>query len=454
MTAPVLDRGGYDGGEFARTPPANVDAEQCVLGGMMLAVFAAEEALSALDPDDYYRPAHALVHRAIAALRERREPADAVTVAAELARTGELGRVGGAPYLHTLIASIPTAANTAYYVRLVQEAAVLRRAIELGTRIVQWGYDATGEQGADLVAAVQREAAKLTAPSRSGMTPPPELLNTTLDAMTSPAPPAGVPTGFSDLDALLGGLEPGRFYVIGARPGAGKSTLASDFARAAAIRKRDRGGRKVLLHSLEMTAEQVMTNIICAEARVSAFQARNHELNDEDVDRIARVYGRISEAEIWIDDNPHAALADMAANIAEAEREGTPYDALIIDYVQLARMPGKFNSRQEQVSEFSRGCKLLAKDADIPVVACAQLNRGPEARADKVPMMSDLRESGALEQDADAVILIHREDMYDRESPRAGEADLIVTKNRGGPTATVTVAFQGHFSRFVDMAPG
>ena len=437
--------------DFERTPPHDVAAEQCVLGGMLLSKDAISDVIEVIRPTDHYRPAHQLIHEAILDLYGRGEPADAITVANELARRGEIARVGGAPYLHTLIASVPTAANASYYARIVRERAVLRRLVEAGTRIVQFGY--AGDADADeLVDRAQAEVYAVTDRRTSeDYHSLSEIMPGALDEIEAIGSHGGVmtgvPTGFSDLDALTNGLHPGQMIVIAARPAVGKSTLALDFARAAAIKN----SMATVVFSLEMGRNEITMRLLSAEARVPMHTMRTGQMNDDDWSRLARRMSEVADAPLFIDDSPNMSLMEIRAKCRRLKQRHD-LKFVIIDYLQLMSSPKRTESRQQEVSEMSRSLKLLAKELEVPVIALSQLNRGPEQRTDKKPLLSDLRESGSIEQDADVVILLHREDAYERESPRAGEADLIVAKHRNGPTATVTVAFQGHYSRFVDMA--
>jgi replicative DNA helicase len=636
--------------DFERTPPHDVAAEQCVLGGMLLSKDAISDVIEVIRPADHYRPAHQLIHEAILDLYSRGEPADAITAANELTRRGEIARVGGAPYLHTLIASVPTAANAGYYARIVRERAILRRLVEAGTRIVQFGY--AGDAEADeLVDRAQAEVYAVTE-RRAGEDyhSLSEIMPGALDEIEAIGSRSGVltgvPTGFSDLDALTNGLHPGQMIVIAARPAIGKalaldtplptptgwttmgevqvgeyligadgkptrviaatevmcgrpcyevefsdgevivadenhqwltwdhragehnelppagmgefsglvppqvvttgeivrslrcekvlrrsnhavapaalielpgadpaesaasrlspswpapgrhlrgepgraswryivdvravssrpvrcvqvdskdhlylagrgmipthnSTLALDFARAAAIRH----SVSTVLFSLEMGRNEITMRLLSAEARVPMQTMRTGQMNDDDWARLARRMSEVADAPLFIDDSPNMSLMEIRAKCRRLKQRHD-LKFVIIDYLQLMSSPRRVENRQQEVSDLSRSLKLLAKELDVPVVALSQLNRGPEQRTDKRPLLSDLRESGSIEQDSDVVILLHREDAYERESPRAGEADLIVAKHRNGPTATVTVAFQSHYSRFVDMAAG
>jgi replicative DNA helicase len=442
-----------NGEEFERTPPHDIPAEQCVLGGMLLSKDAISDVLDVIRGADYYRPAHQLVHETILDLYGRGEPADAVTVAAELTRRGDISRVGGAPYLHTLIASVPTAANAGYYARIVRERAILRRLVEVGTRIVQLGY--TGDGDADeLVDRAEAEVYGVTDRRvAEDYAPLSEIMPGALDEIEAIGSRGGqltgVPTGFADLDALTNGLHPGQMVVIAARPAIGKSTLALDLARAAAIHS----GQATVIFSLEMSRNEITMRLLSAEARVALHAMRTGQLGDDDWARLARRMGEVADSPLYIDDSPNMSMMEIRAKCRRLKQRND-LKLVIIDYLQLMSSPKRVENRQQEVSELSRSLKLLAKELGVPVIALSQLNRGPEQRTDKRPMLSDLRESGSIEQDSDMVILLHREDAYERESPRAGEADFIVAKHRNGPTTTVTVAFQGHYSRFIDMAPG
>ncbi|MBA2769316.1 MAG: replicative DNA helicase [Sporichthyaceae bacterium] len=736
-----------------RTPPQDLAAEQSVLGGMLLSKDAIADVVEVVRGHDFYRPAHELVYEAILDLYGRGEPADAVTVSAELQKRGELGRVGGAPYLHTLLQSVPTAANAGYYARIVRETAILRRLIEAGTKIVQLGFAGDGDAD-DIVDAAQAEVYAVTDRRTSeDYLPLSAIMESALDEIEAigsrGGEMVGVPTGFTDLDELTNGLHPGQMIVVAARPAVGKalaldtplptptgwttmgevatgdqlmgadgrpttvvaatevmagrpcyevefsdgtvivadaehgwltdaggvasvrttreiaSTLRvgtapdrrlshsvsnalplqlpagtlpvgpyalgvwlgqadkagalvpsddpeiamyleaegrcdphipDQYLRAAEPQRRDLlaglldaegavtadgsvqlrlaserlaedvrdlvvglgytcglpapdfpGGpqpthhvltfaaaddvfrleRKRLLHkegrsgrsdrlsatgsrhivdcrgvpsvpvrcvqvdnadhlylagltmvpthnstlgldvarsaaikhnlttcvfSLEMSRTEITMRLLSAEARVPLHHMRTGKLTDDDWTRLARRMGEVSNAPLFIDDSPNMSMMEIRAKCRRLKQRHD-LKLVVIDYLQLMQSGKRVESRQQEVSEFSRALKLLAKELEVPVIAISQLNRGPEQRTDKKPLMSDLRESGSIEQDSDMVILLHREELYERESPRAGEADFIVAKHRNGPTTTITVAFQGHYSRFVDMAP-
>ncbi len=436
-----------------RMPPQDVLAEQCVLGAMLLSKDAVADVAEEVKGADFYRPAHEMVFEAVIDLFARGEPADPVTVADVLSRRGELGRVGGAPYLHTLVATVPTAASAAYYARIVRDKAVLRRLVEAGTKIATLGYAGEGGEVDDIVNAAQAEVYAVTErQARDDYRPLFETLEDTvaeLEEMDSRGEGlSGVPTGFRDLDALTNGLHSGQMVVIAARPAMGKSTVGLDIARSAALRH----GQTAVIFSLEMSRSEITTRLLSAEASIKLQSLRTGRLVESDWTKIARVVSQANEAPLFIDDSPNMSLAEIRAKCRRLKQQHD-LQLIVVDYLQLMSSGKRVESRQQEVSEFSRALKLLAKELDVPVVAISQLNRGPEQRTDKRPQMSDLRESGAIEQDADVVILLHRDDAYDRDV-RPGEADLIVAKHRNGPTDTVTVAFLGHYSRFNDMAHG
>ncbi|TDE99156.1 replicative DNA helicase [Occultella glacieicola] len=437
---------------FERTPPQDVAAEQSVIGGMLLSKDAIADVVEVLRGTDFYRPAHELIYDAILDLYGRGEPADAVTVSAELTKRGELTRIGGAPYLHTLLSSVPTAANAGYYARIVRERAVLRRLVDAGTRIVQLGYATDGGDVDELVNTAQAEVYAVTERrTAEDYVPLKDVINSTMEEIDAASHRGegmvGVPTGFADLDALTNGLHPGQMIVLAARPAVGKSTMGLDVARAASIKN----GQTSVIFSLEMSRNEIAMRMLSAESQVPLQNMRKGNMRDEDWTRMARAMGRVSEAPLFIDDSPNMSLMEIRAKCRRLKQRHD-LKLVVIDYLQLMSSGKRVESRQQEVSEFSRALKLLAKELEVPVIAISQLNRGSEQRTDKKPQMSDLRESGSIEQDADVIILLHREDMYEKESPRAGEADMIVAKHRNGPTDTIVVAFQGHYARFVDMA--
>ncbi|WP_374725136.1 replicative DNA helicase [Nocardioides marmoribigeumensis] len=587
-------QGGSSAMTYDRMPPQDNDAEQSVIGAMLLSKDAIADVVEVLRGTDFYKPAHETIFDSVLDLYGRGEPVDPVTIAAELGRRGELVRAGGAPYLHTLTASVPIAANAGYYAEIVREKAVLRRLVGAGTRIVQMGYAGEGDVD-DVVDAAQQEVYQVTEKRTSeDYAPLSAIMQDTLDEIEAISnrggEMTGVPTGFTELDELTNGLHGGQMIVVAARPAVGKalaldtpletptgwttmgevrvgdqvlgsdggptevvaatgvmrgrpcfavtfsdgalivadyqhnwvtrsgsgpdrpartvttgqiartvadghtvdlpdgsqvkiesvepivsvpvrcvqvaaadhlflagptsipthnSTLALDFCRAASIHN----NLAAVVFSLEMTRTEITMRLLSAEAKIPLNHMRNGHMTEEDWHRLARKMSEVNAAPLFIDDSPNMTMMEIRAK-ARRLKQRHDLRLVVIDYLQLMSSGKKVESRQLEVSEFSRQIKLLAKELDVPVIALSQLNRGSEQRADKKPMISDLRESGSIEQDADMVILLHREDLYEKESPRLGEADLLVAKHRNGPTRDVTVAFQGHYSRFVDMAHG
>jgi len=435
--------------EFERTPPQDVIAEQSVLGGMLLSKDAIGSVVEVLRERDFYRPAHELIYDAIVDLYGRGEPADPVTVAAELSKRGDLVRAGGAPYLHTLISSVPTAANAGYYAKIIRERAIMRRLVEAGTKIVQLGYtdegeadDAVDQAQAEVFAVTERRASEDYVQLSQLM---PQAYDE-IEKIAAGVMGQGVKSGFKDLDALTNGFHPGNMIVLAARPAVGKSTLGLDIARHASIHNRETS----VIFSLEMSRSEITMRMLAAEARVPLNNIRSGKLGEEEWSKMARRMGEISDAPMFIDDSANLSLMEIRAKSRRLKQRHN-LKLIIIDYLQLMTSGKRVENRQQEVSEFSRQLKLLAKELNVPVVAISQLNRSPEQRSDKKPMLSDLRESGSIEQDADVVILLHREDLYDSQN-RSGEADLIVAKHRNGPTRTITVSAQLHLARFTDMA--
>ncbi|MDJ0346357.1 replicative DNA helicase [Streptomyces sp. H10-C2] len=440
------------GGGFDRAQPQDLDAEQAVLGGMLLSKDAIEDVLTGakLKARDFYRPAHETVFRAILALFGKGEPADPITVAGYLRESGELTQVGGTPALHTLVEAVPTAANAEYYAEFVKATALKRRLVQAGTRIVQLGY----EDG-EAKAAIDAAGAELFQVSDENADEDMVLIGEDDDDEIDYLEELGrrgegligVPTGFADLDLLTNGFQPGQFIIVAARPAMGKSTLAVDFVRACSVDN----DIPTAFFSLEMERREIKHRIWSATGKIALHHLKSGQLTDDDWTRLREATPLTKRAPLHLDASPNLTMTDIRAKARRlVQKHGVRM--IVIDYIQLMTLGGRTpETRQQEVSGLSRNLKLLAKELGVPVVGLSQLNRGPEQRTDKKPMVSDLRESGSLEQDADIVILLHREDQYEKESPRAGEADLIVAKHRNGATTTITVAAQLHYSRFVDM---
>lgn len=438
-----------------RVPPHNLEAEESLLGAMLLsrdAVVAGAEV--GLNSDDFYKPAHGHIHDAINALYGAGEPVDPVTVAEELRRAGLLDVIGGPALLVTLQARTPATSNAARYARIIEEHALLRRLIAVAGEIAEMGY----ELPEDVVAVVDRaESLVFEVAQRrvvDSLSPIRDLLDASLtrlemlyekgDTIT------GVATGYHDLDELLSGLQPSSLVIVGARPATGKTAFALGMAAHAALESR----RPVLLFSLEMSHLEITQRLLGAEARVDSTHLRNGRLTEGDWTKISHAIGRLAEAPLYIDDNPQVTVMEIRAKARRLKSRLGDLGMVVVDYLQLMTGRSSAENRQVEVSEISRGLKILARELETPVVALSQLSRQLESRADKRPMLSDLRESGSLEQDADVVMFLYRDELYNSESPDRGTAEVLVTKHRSGPTGMVRLAFLDHHTRFANMAKG
>jgi replicative DNA helicase len=437
----------------AQHPPHDVQAERAALQAMFLGADAVADVAQVLSPDDFYRSQHRLICATIFALHAANKPTDPAEVSAALAKDNRLDEAGGMSYLSTLATGRPKKGSWNNAADRVQALAVLRRTAEAAVRIENLAAEGTAENIGKIVEAAQETLFRAT--TRHAVSVPPamalgDILEGSLDnleALDSKGP-AGIPTGFADLDRLTGGLHPGQLIVVAARPAMGKSTFAVDLLREASIQN----NIAAVLFTLESSRDEIATRILSAEARVALHHMRSGSMTDDDWTRLARRMPDVSAAPLFIQDSSYATFTDLRAQCRRL-RTQQRIELIVVDALHMLTFGTRpFASRYEEISEISRCLKLLAKELEVPVVAVSQLNRGPEQRTDKKPMINDLRDSGALEDNADMIILLHREDAYEKESPRAGEADLIVAKHRHGPTATITVAFQGHYSRFVDMA--
>ena len=435
-----------------RVPPHDLQAEESLLGAMLLSRDAISAAVETCRPEDFYRPAHTHIFDAICSLYAQGEPADPVTVADELRRADLLEAAGGPGNLVALQANTPAIANAAHYARIVQEHALLRRLIGVAGEIAEMGY-ALPE---DVVATLDKAEAMVFDVAERRVTdslkPLRELLAASLDHLEAlynrGDSITGVPTGYLDLDERLSGLQRSSLVIVGARPSMGKTAFALGVAAHAAMDKRE----PVLFFSLEMSHLELTQRLLCSEARVDSSRVRNGRLLQSDWPKVVAAMGKLGEAPLFIDDNPNLTVMEIRAKARRLKsREGL--GLIVVDYLQL--MSTKSSSpeyRQLEVSEVSRGLKILARELEVPVVALSQLSRALESRADKRPMLADLRESGSLEQDADVVLFIYRDEVYNKDSPDKGSAEVIIAKHRNGPTGTVQLAFLDHFTRFANMA--
>jgi replicative DNA helicase len=443
------------GDPLERMPPQDLPAEQSILGAMMMSADAIDDVTEVItNVRDYYRLAHRLIHQAIIDLSLNDEPADPHTVTARLRERGQLDQAGGASYLHTCIAANPSPASAGYHAEIVRDLAILRRLTVAGARIEAMGYAA--QDTAQLVLDNAQRELHQVADDRASTdwAAVGDITQATIDGIEERSrlkgKLVGISTGFDDLDALTRGWRGGQFIVVAARPAVGKSTFGSDALRACAIKS----NLPCVVFSLEMGRHEITERLLSADGQIAHHHIRSGDMTDDDWERMAKASERVRKAPLFIDDSPNLSVMEIRTK-ARKLKQKHGIRLVVVDYLQLmkAGTGQKMENRQVEVAEISRQLKLLAKELDVPVIALSQLNRGPEQRTDKKPTMSDVRESGAIENDADIMILLHREDYYEKESNRAGEADFIIAKHRGGPTATITVAFQGHYSRFVDMAP-
>ncbi|MHB8288970.1 MAG: replicative DNA helicase [Acidimicrobiales bacterium] len=434
-----------------RVPPHNLEAEESLLGAMMLSKDAVADAVERCSSADFYKPAHTHIFETISTLYARGEPVDSVTVADELRRRELLDAIGGLSTLIGLQANTPSIANADHYARIVEEHALLRRLIGVANEIAEIGYsvpedvdEAVDKAEAMVFRVAQRRTMDTLQPIR-------DLLEKSLDRIEDlngrGQEITGVPTGYTDLDERLSGLQPSNLLIVGARPSMGKTSFALGMAAHAAVHSHI----PVLLFSLEMSHLEITQRMLCAEAKVDASRLRNGRLLDPDWSKISTAVGRLGEAPIFIDDNPNLTAMDIRAK-ARRLKSKVPLGLVIVDYLQLMSGRSSAENRQVEVSEISRGLKILARELAIPVVALSQLSRNLETRADKRPVLADLRESGSLEQDADVVLFIYRDEVYNADSPDRGSAEIIVSKHRNGPTGSTQLAFIDRYALFANMA--
>jgi replicative DNA helicase len=436
-------------------PPADIPTEMSILGSMLLSRDAIADVTEIIkNPADFYRPAHQAIFLAIRTRYNDGAPVDPIVISDDLTKSGDIARIGGAPYLHHLVQQVTSTAHAEHHAEIVREKAVRRNLQAACNRTLHEIADGTGETG-ELLDDLRAEVDGIVDDTSRGdedtlIGADGEDFLEKLETLQKHGPARGVKTGFTDFDSLTNGLQPGQLIVIAARPAIGKSTLGTDIVRHATIVE----GLPAVFFSLEMSRTELKMKIASAQARVALHHMQSQNgMTDDDWTRLAKVWPMINAAPLDIVDDPGLTLTKIRSHCRRIARK-RDLRLVVVDYLQLmeGELTGRSENRQQEVAKISRSLKKLAAELQVPVIAMSQLNRGAEQRTDKKPLLSDLRESGAIEQDANMVILLHREDAYDRESPRAGEADFIVAKNRGGPTATITTAFQGHYSRFVDMA--
>jgi replicative DNA helicase len=437
-------------GFLERVPPQNLEAERSVLGGILLENRAMPNVVEILREEDFYRDAHRKIYQAMVDLSERNHPVDLITLTEEVNRKGSLQEVGGAVYLASLADEVPTAANILYYAKIVKEKSVLRRLIEAATEIARQGY----EEPEDAVSFLDRAEQTILEVSRSqqrqGFVPLRAVLQETFQSIEKlydkQGMLSGVGTGFVDFDHKTSGLQRSDLVILAGRPSMGKTALALNIASHVALKE----GLPVAIFSLEMSREQLATRLLCAEARVDGSKLRSGYIKKSDFPKLTKAADVLSRAPIFIDDSPSMHVTEMRGKARQMRREHG-VELIIIDYLQLMQGSGRFENRVQEISEISRSLKRLAKELNVPVLALSQLNRGVENRPDKRPMLADLRESGAIEQDADLIAFVYREEFYFRDKPECrGKAELIIGKQRNGPVGTVDLIFVPEHTLFYD----
>jgi replicative DNA helicase len=441
-----------------RVPPHSVEAEQAVLGGLLLDNSTWDTVADRLRADDFYRRDHQVVFEAIAELSARNEPSDAVTLAEYLASKGQAEESGGLGYLAGLARDTPTAANIRAYADIVRERALLRQLIRVSGEIAASAYGSEGRPAAELVDEAERRVFEIAEKGRrtgSGFVPLRDVLGATIDRLDmlnqSQGKLTGISCGYTELDRMTAGLQPGDLVIVAGRPSMGKTTLALNIAENAAIAQ----NKAVAVFSMEMSREQLAFRMISSIGRVDQGHMRTGMFGDEDWARINGAIAQMKSAPLFIDDSGSLTPTEVRARARRLARERKDgLGLIVIDYLQLMQVAGTKENRATEISEISRSLKALAKELKVPVIALSQLNRSVEQRVDKKPVMSDLRESGAIEQDADVIILIYREEVYDPDTPRKGIADIIIAKQRNGPTGEVHLTFLGKYTRFENLAHG
>jgi len=440
-----------------RRPPYSLEAEMSVLGGMFIDADAVVKAVELLDDSMFYRESHRRLFRAMVRMWQTGEVIDVITLSEFLKNGSDFDAVGGAAYLSQLLDAVPTAANIEYHARIVREKAILRRLIEAATGIIQSTFDSQGEVEAILDQAEQKIFEIAQTQDRKGFVWIKELLWPAMEQIEAMSQNAssitGIPTGFTDLDTITAGFQKGDLIIVAARPSMGKTAFTLNIAQHAAITAQ----RSVAFFSLEMSKESLVQRMLTSEARVDASRVRTGRLRDDDYPRLAQAAGLLNTAPIYIDDTPAISILEMRAKARRLKSDRDDLSMIVVDYLQLMSAGGKVESRQQEVSEISRGLKALAKELQVPVVALSQLSRAVESRPDKRPMMSDLRESGAIEQDADVIMFLYRPEYYhgpvDKDgNSLEGRAEVIVGKQRNGATGTIPLMFHKDFTRFENFS--
>lgn len=432
-----------------KLPPQNVEAEFSVLGGLMLEREAYDQVSDLISAADFYKPSHQIIYQVISELHQKAQPIDIVTVSNSLQTRNELDLIGGPDYLLSLLDKVVSAANIDSHARIIHEKSLLRRLINTSSSLIEKAYGSDYENAEALIDFAEAEILKVgEQKTSSGLIGSMEIVKTSIekieDLYKRKADVTGVPTGFTELDRMTSGLHGGELIIIAARPSMGKTALSLNLASHMALRAK----KTVAYFSVEMGKESVMMRLLAAEAKISMGEIRNGRIQDASWPKLIQAAGSISEANLFIDDTAGISPFEIRARCRRLKAQHG-LDCIMIDYLQLMDLKQKVESRERAVSEISKGLKAIAKELQIPIIALAQLNRGVEGRSDRRPMLSDLRESGSIEQDADVIMMLYRDDYYDKDDPeKAGSAEIIIGKQRNGPTGTVKLRFDAKYNLF------
>lgn len=456
MPSPAKARSGALAFADAPAPPHSIEAEQAVLGGLLLDTTAWDNVADVVGEADFYRNDHRLIFGAIGALAGNGKPTDFVTVSEHLERSGNLEAAGGIAYLGTVARETPTAANVRSYAEIVRERSLLRQLISAGSEIASSVFNNDGQTARELVDKAEQRVFEIAEGSTRGggavsvRTMLPHVIDQIDEAHSNPDKLRGLPSGFAEFDKKTGGLRPGDLVIVAGRPSMGKTTLAVNMAEYAAVHQANRV--PVAIFSMEMPSEQLITRMISSIGGVPLGNLRSGRISDDDWVRITSATSQLQDAKIFIDETPALTPTELRARARRVKREHG-LGLVVVDYLQLMQVPGTKENRATEIGEISRGLKILAKELAVPVIALSQLNRAVEQRDNKKPVMSDLRESGSIEQDADMILLIYREEVYDKETTKKGIAEIDLAKHRNGEIGTFVLTFQGQFTRFANYAP-
>lgn len=455
MTEPDYDYPGEDSEELLRLPPYSLQAEQSVLGGLMLDNQCWDKVADKVSIEDFYRKDHRLIFESITELARRDEPFDVVTISEVLGQTGELESVGGLAYLAALANDTPSAANIVSYADIVRQRSVRRQLIHIGNEIADSGFDTEGRDINELLDTAESKVFKIAeqgAKGQKGFESIKDLLGKAVDRITelheNQEVITGVSSGFTDLDEMMSGLQPSDLIIVAGRPSMGKTSFAMNLAENVGIQS----GMPVAVFSMEMPGDALAMRMMSSLGRIDQHKVRTGQLEDDEWPRMQSSINLLAEAKVFIDDTPALSPIEVRARARRLMKENGQLGLIVLDYLQLMQSPSKSESRVAEISDISRSLKALAKELDVPVIALSQLNRNLEQRPNKRPVMSDLRESGSIEQDADVIIFIYRDEVYNEDSDSKGVAEIIIGKQRNGPIGTCRLSFLGQYTRFENYA--